>query len=327
MLTESHIIKYVFLLLCLSICIRGSSSRAEGLQNLKKRTPSPSDFVRPLFAGPISDASRVDRRNTLPVRGETSKAPIRPAGADPLAWWLDQPVGDPFTMPTTKAAKPPTKKAARPKKDREAEPAIERPVDTEPLAWWLDQAADDPFKMPTTKPVPPKKARKAEPGTDPEIKKSIADVVARIRPPKSIGEVAAVIALPEGKRPKDVAKQYFQKNEPITELPQRWRPWMPIGMSESFYHQPLYFEDANLERCGYSHGCLQPLLSAGHFFGTIPLLPYKMALQPYHQCVESLGDCPQGCHYSWWENFMPPLDLGASLVQGAAVTGLIFVIP
>ncbi|MCY2966255.1 MAG: hypothetical protein NT069_21925 [Planctomycetota bacterium] len=42
-------------------------------------------------------------------------------------------------------------------------------------------------------------------------------------------------------------------------------------------YKPLYFEDANLERYGYSRGgCLQPIVSGVHFFGSVGLAPLKM---------------------------------------------------
>lgn len=54
-------------------------------------------------------------------------------------------------------------------------------------------------------------------------------------------------------------------------------------ISPVFYHKPLYFEQPNLER--YGNGTkrwLQPVASSVHFFGAIPLLPYKMLTQ--HPC-------------------------------------------
>ena len=71
-----------------------------------------------------------------------------------------------------------------------------------------------------------------------------------------------------------------------------YRPWV----ASSFYweapgsaHYPLYFEEINLERYGYNYGHLQPLVSAAHFFATIPLLPYEMTVHPCHEEIYSLG--------------------------------------
>jgi hypothetical protein len=56
-----------------------------------------------------------------------------------------------------------------------------------------------------------------------------------------------------------------------------------VWISPVFYHKPLYFEQPNLERYGNgTHRWLQPIASSVHFFGTIPLMPYKMLTQ--HPC-------------------------------------------
>ncbi len=55
-------------------------------------------------------------------------------------------------------------------------------------------------------------------------------------------------------------------------------------------HKPLYFEDVQLERYGHSwNPVVQPFMSAAHFFVSVPLLPYKMGLNPPSECVYSLG--------------------------------------
>lgn len=94
-----------------------------------------------------------------------------------------------------------------------------------------------------------------------------------------------------------------------------------------FYNQPLYFEDANLERCGYSLGRIQPVVSAIHFFGTAPLIPYKMVVEPPDENVYSLGFCPPGRRYCYHRNYLPPWQWDAALVQAGVVVGGIYVIP
>jgi hypothetical protein len=74
-----------------------------------------------------------------------------------------------------------------------------------------------------------------------------------------------------------------------------------------FAHQPIYFEDMNLERCGLSCGCcLQPAVSGLHFFGSVALLPYKLLVSPPCSCVYPPGECGPGCHFSCCENFIGP---------------------
>jgi hypothetical protein len=66
-----------------------------------------------------------------------------------------------------------------------------------------------------------------------------------------------------------------------------------------FCHQPTYYQELNLERCGQldceSCGCLQNAYSSLWFIGNTALLPYRWASQPHCQCVGSYGDCPT-CH-------------------------------
>jgi hypothetical protein len=60
---------------------------------------------------------------------------------------------------------------------------------------------------------------------------------------------------------------------------------------EPFYHRPLRFEQANLERCGISHGCATTITSAACFFGSCVALPASLIVQPPCKPVETLGDC------------------------------------
>jgi hypothetical protein len=92
-------------------------------------------------------------------------------------------------------------------------------------------------------------------------------------------------------------------------------------------YRPLYFEEINAERYGYvCGGCLQPAVSAAHFFATVPALPYCMAADCPGECVYTLGhyrpgSCPPWrCHY-------PPCDPIAAASAGGIYTGLIFAIP
>ncbi len=69
--------------------------------------------------------------------------------------------------------------------------------------------------------------------------------------------------------------------------------WMPAAytwISPAFYHKPLYFEQPNLERYGVGHARVaQPLLSSIHFFGSIPLVPYKTLTHHPREKVYTLG--------------------------------------
>ena len=60
--------------------------------------------------------------------------------------------------------------------------------------------------------------------------------------------------------------------------PRRFATTMMTWKAAGNCHKPLYFEDWNLERYGHSHGPLDPVFSAAHFFVTLPILPYKMGV-------------------------------------------------
>ena len=73
------------------------------------------------------------------------------------------------------------------------------------------------------------------------------------------------------------------------------------------HHQPLYFEQINLERYGYSHfGPLEPIASGVHFLGNSLVLPFKMWRRPPHRSIYTLGhDRPGSCvpyrlHFDTW---------------------------
>jgi hypothetical protein len=91
-------------------------------------------------------------------------------------------------------------------------------------------------------------------------------------------------------------------------------------------HRPLYFEDVNLERYGYSRGVKQPLFSAAHFFGRVPMLPYLMTARPPSECIYPLGHYRPGSYAPYYRQGLP-LNTAAGLAEGGIATGLFFLIP
>jgi hypothetical protein len=72
--------------------------------------------------------------------------------------------------------------------------------------------------------------------------------------------------------------------------PRSWSQTTYLWKASGLCHKPLYFEQVQLERYGHDWGpVLQPLVSGAHFFGTVPILPYKMGLETPQECVYSLG--------------------------------------
>lgn len=92
-------------------------------------------------------------------------------------------------------------------------------------------------------------------------------------------------------------------------------------------YRPLYFEEINLERYGYNFGCVQPLVSAVQFYGTLPILPYKMYDSPPCSYDINLEFAPAAtaappvplCHR--------PFNCRAAVFQAAVTTGAFLLIP
>jgi hypothetical protein len=94
-------------------------------------------------------------------------------------------------------------------------------------------------------------------------------------------------------------------------------------------HKPLYFEEVNLERYGYSPrglGWAQPAISGAHFFAMVPALPYRMWSEAPLECVYDLGNYRPGSCVPYRIHY-PPWRPGAGAVEAGIATGLIFAIP
>ena len=129
--------------------------------------------------------------------------------------------------------------------------------------------------------------------------------------------------------PENAARTLFSKQAPIRHRVGQSREWSVTAYEwqpTEFCHGPLYFEEINLERYGNEFCYLQPAISSVHFFGTLPLLPYKTAADSPIDCIYELGHFRPG-------NLIPfrhhriPFDFWAALYQGGVVTGLLYAIP
>lgn len=99
--------------------------------------------------------------------------------------------------------------------------------------------------------------------------------------------------------------------------------WQPTNIA----YNPLYFEDAMLERHGHVRfGCLQPLASGAKFFTTIPLLPYLHTLKPKHSCQYALGHYRPGTCAPLLKDHLP-YDRNAAAVELSAVAGFFWAAP
>jgi len=109
--------------------------------------------------------------------------------------------------------------------------------------------------------------------------------------------------------------------------PRSWCQTLYHWKASSLCHKPLYFEQVSLERYGHTwHPLVQPVVSGAHFFGTIPILPYKMGIEDPRECIYALGyyrpgECAPKLLYTL------PLSLRGAIYQAAAVTGIVYVLP
>ena len=143
-----------------------------------------------------------------------------------------------------------------------------------------------------------------------------------------IGKLEAQIAV-EGDVPDDLAAEQFSESSPTHDPGALSRGW-PIAhchwKAPGLCHQPLYFEETNLERHGFSAGGVQPLVSGARFFGTVGMLPYSMVVDPPDKCRYTLGHYRPGSPVPPHINSIP-CRWDAATVQAAAVTAAFIAIP
>ena len=106
--------------------------------------------------------------------------------------------------------------------------------------------------------------------------------------------------------------------------------WIPREFrwaASECWHHPLYFDDVQLERYGQMrHRLVQPFLSGVHFFGNVPILPYKMGLDRPCDLVATLGYYRPGSVTPEVGRWLP-LEADASMFEGLAWAALIFALP
>ena len=123
------------------------------------------------------------------------------------------------------------------------------------------------------------------------------------------------------------------------------RPWMLSSCeweAPATKHQPLLFEEPNLERMGYldsctlspfedeecvwTEECLQPLVSGLHFLGNAAIIPYRAGYQPLCEPIYTLGHDRPGSPVCYRKHHLP-LSLRGAAYQTGFITGLVFFIP
>lgn len=92
-------------------------------------------------------------------------------------------------------------------------------------------------------------------------------------------------------------------------------------------YNPLYFEDAPLERYGHTyHPLLQPFVSTARFGVQLVGLPYQMTIDPITKRRYTLGYYRPG-EYAPKKFYQIPFNLDAAVVEAGTLTGMFFLIP
>jgi len=160
-------------------------------------------------------------------------------------------------------------------------------------------------------------------------KESLPQPRTKIDVPVPIGLVVAGIATPAGDVPENTAAEWFAQFGEDFQAVQSTRGWYSRTFpwtAPADRHQPLYFEDVNLERYGFHFGCMQPLVSAAKFCGGVPWMMYKEVAQPWGECTYDLGKYRPGTP-SCLTHQRPRMYLPAATVEALWVAGLILFIP
>ena len=144
---------------------------------------------------------------------------------------------------------------------------------------------------------------------------------------KPLTDISLDIRLSSEARPADCSQDLFatdvQAGQQVRDRGDLVFYWAANELS----YRPLYFEDPLLERYGQvGLGKLQPAVSGVRFLGTIPMLPYKMVLDPPFSRVYPLGHYRPG-------SAVPALRYGvpwkwnAALVEVGTWAGLMLLLP
>lgn len=235
----------------------------------------------------------------------TEEMPDIELPTDPVAPALDDSEPD-VALPTT-----PSIPSAP---DYDAAPSPITPIPMEPSA--TAGEAGNKFLVPTT---PNLERRSISP--DDDAKRRLEEVCPSVSSLKPISKITNDISASAGSFPKECL---------LEETPFVNRQFAPIcytWTAPGLAINPLYFEDASLERYGHSWGTiLQPIVSAGEFVVTIPCLPWLMAIDPPNECQYTLGYYRPGeCAPYIFDPI--PFSVRAAVVEGGVATALIFLIP
>lgn len=300
-------------------------------------TPTSGGWRAAGASQPTSDV--IQASYTAPV------ASVPAQTAPPLNWKAPRQPAAPALLPANASARPLA--AIAPPAAQPSAPSAVQPVAAEaPTVIRLEAVADDPFEdpfgdgpqqplldqpqlFPTAQAQPPAEPSPSSqpPRRMPDFEQSLVLGPQGEQPcikPSDLKPITAItnqITAEPGEFPREcpLEDEQFQ--------PRNWATLTYTWKASGLCHKPLYFEEVALERYGHTTGPItQPLISGAHFFATVPLLPYKMGVEPPWECAYPLGyyrpgDCAPYMLYPF------PISMRGALLQAATVTGLVFVIP
>lgn len=243
------------------------------------------------------------------VAPNASRAPLRTAQQRPYS---------PFQDPFGDLAPPPSPTPVEPLEE-DAELLQELP---EPEPGQTPRLPDEGYALPPGLPsqLQPRPLREGEAPGDGECPEA-EDVL------KAISEVAIDIAPSIDPQRGDELPPECALTQKQTIERTNWAPTTFTWKAAGLCHKPLYFEEVHLERYGHSWGpYLQPVISGGHFFLTVPILPYKMGLYPPCECIYTLGYYRPGSCAPYLLDPLP-LSVRAGLAEAGAWTGMAYLLP
>jgi hypothetical protein len=142
--------------------------------------------------------------------------------------------------------------------------------------------------------------------------------------PRSFESITTNLEPADGLLPTDQAGDLFLPR-PLRLEDVTWKPF--YWSAPEIWHRPLYFDDVQLERYGQTPApLLQPVLSGAHFFGTLPILPYKTGLDRPLEPVATLGYYRPGSPAPCVGRRLP-WQWDAALIQAGAIVSGVFILP
>ncbi len=173
------------------------------------------------------------------------------------------------------------------------------------------------------KAVPPTKG----PGIEKELQVTIAPRTDECPDPESILLPLTKKDILDAVTPKPGEFPRWCKMGRESFVPRSWAPATFHWTASSLCHRPAYFQDTQLERYGHTVGpWLQSFASGGHFFLSVPALPYAVGLFPPNECVYTLGYYRPGSCTPYLFDALP-LSIRGILYEGGVWTGMVFLVP